>query len=98
MKLFIEPLTKADVRSAFLFYQGRREGLGHEFKERVREAFVLIREHPQAFAQIEPGVRWAMTNQFPFKVYFLADEDPVRVIAVLHAAMHPDAWRARTQT
>jgi thiamine pyrophosphate-dependent acetolactate synthase large subunit-like protein len=36
--------------------------------------------------------------QWTWDVMDAATIPEVRVIAVLHAAMHPDAWRARTQT
>lgn len=94
-RALIEPGATADVQAAFEFYQSRREGLGLEFRQRFRQAMRLIREHPSAFPAIVDGVRWARTKQFPYKIYFLPDEDPIRVIAVLHGARDPDSWRTR---
>lgn len=47
MKLFLEPLAKADIRAAFEFYEQRRDGLGRQFKARLQRAFTLIRDNPR---------------------------------------------------
>ena len=91
-RVVLEPRAQAEVRQAFKFYQRRQPGLGHQFRDRVRETTRLIGEHPDAFPEVVPGVRWVLTKQFPYKVYFLPEFDPIPVIAILHAASHPDAW------
>jgi len=92
-RVYIEPSAKADVESVFWYYELAQPGLGHEFKSRVVEAIRRIAEFPGAAAEIEPGVRWLMLKQFPFKLFYLSEEDPLRVIAALHAAADPDSWR-----
>lgn len=92
-RVYIEPSAKADVESDFWYYELAHPGLGHEFKSGITEALRRIAEYPGATAEIEPGVRWLMLKQFPFKLFYLSEEDPLRVIAVVHAAADPDTWR-----
>ncbi|MCA8910955.1 MAG: type II toxin-antitoxin system RelE/ParE family toxin [Planctomycetes bacterium] len=91
--LFIEPQAKADVRAAVAYYGHAQAGLGAEFSARLRHAFVEILEHPEAHPSIEPDVRWILLKQFPFKVFYMPLEEPIRIVAVVHAAAHPDSWK-----
>ncbi|MCG3185220.1 MAG: hypothetical protein ICCCNLDF_03408 [Planctomycetes bacterium] len=92
-RVYIEPSAKADVESVFWYYELAHPGLGQEFKSRVADALRRIAEFPGATPEIEPGVRWLMLKQFPFKLFYLSEEDPLRVVAVIHAAAEPDTWR-----
>jgi toxin ParE1/3/4 len=94
-RVLIEPAAKEDLRAAFGYYQAQRPGLGHEFRDELKVAVRRIRERPASFPEVEAGVRWTLTDRFPYKIFFLADEDPIRIIAVLHGARHWDAWRER---
>ncbi len=95
-RVVIEARAQAEVRQAGKFYERQRRGLGLEFRDRLREALRLIREHPEAFPEIVAGVRWVLTKQFPYKIYDLPGFDPSPVIAILHGASHPDAWSGQT--
>jgi plasmid stabilization system protein ParE len=88
-----EPGARADVSDAFAYYERQRPGLGFEFRDEIMLSLQGIREHPQAYPEIEDGVRWALLARFPFKLFYLVDEDVVRVLAVLHGARHWEGWR-----
>jgi plasmid stabilization system protein ParE len=36
-----------------------------------------------------------LLKRFPYSVYFVADDEQIEVIAVLHQHRHPDTWRNR---
>ncbi|MCA8918745.1 MAG: type II toxin-antitoxin system RelE/ParE family toxin [Planctomycetes bacterium] len=94
-RTLLKPDSQQDVLSAVAFYEGREAGLGKRFRTSLRSAIQLIKNHPFGLPEVEPGVRWVLVPDFPYKVYFLPDESPIPIIAVLHASRHPDGWRPR---
>ncbi|MBZ0136411.1 MAG: addiction module protein [Planctomycetes bacterium] len=63
-----------DVRSIRAHYDQKRRGLGREFVARLFRVARRVAEFPESFFEIEEGVRWDMTRQFPFKVFFMPGE------------------------
>lgn len=94
-RVVIEPDAQLDVRNAVQFYESRRQGLGKRFRASLRDAVRTIREHPEAWPEIEPGVRCTMLRGFPYKLYYLPQEMPISIIAVMHAVRNPDTWQSR---
>lgn len=93
--MLIEPDAQADIQAAFVFYEEKRPGLGERFRASVRAATLTIREYPVGLPEVEPGVRGMLISGFPFKLYYLAEESPLRVIAVIHTSRNPGAWKER---
>lgn len=91
----IQPSAKADVLSAFSYYEEVGPGLGTEFVHQIYVLMDRIAQFPNSFPEIEPGIRWGLTKQFPFKVFFMPGENPIPVVAVTHASLPPDAWKKK---
>jgi plasmid stabilization system protein ParE len=96
MRLVLRPGAKADLREAFLWYEERQPGLGGSLLESVEAVFSLLREHPLLYPRVDPAVRRAGTDRFPFGVFYRVDGETIRVIAVLHNARNPARWKGRT--
>lgn len=56
-----------------------------------------IGEHPEWFAEIEPGIRRALMKQFRYAVLFTPREFDVLIIAVMHQHRRPGYWRDRVR-
>ena len=84
-----------DVEEAASWYESRRPGLGLRFLDELDYVLKRVTAAPFQFPVIHSGVRRALLNRFPYSVYFLACDDEVEVLAVLHQHRHPDTWGSR---
>jgi plasmid stabilization system protein ParE len=90
-----ESAVEFDVESAFEWYETEEAGLGLEFLEKLRAAYLHILENPFGYQELRAGIRRALTRQFPYAVYFSIEGDMVLVLAVLHTARDPAEWQRR---
>lgn len=67
--------------------------LGDEFLTRLDALLKRIGSEPYVFQEVEPRVRRGLLRQFPYAVYYLPEEEPLSVIAVLHTSRQPDYWK-----
>ena len=70
-------------------------GLGLRFLDELDYVLNRVTTAPFQFPAIHPGVRRALLNRFPYSVYFVAGDEEVEIIAVLHQHRHPDTSRSR---
>jgi toxin ParE1/3/4 len=84
----------ADIQEAHQWYESQRAGLGDEFLLALAETFSHLEEGPERFPRYFNQYRRALTDVFPFKVFFHIEGDAVIVARVLHAARE-HTWRLR---
>ncbi len=86
LQLVVAPRAEADLRDAFIWYEQRSAGLGHDFLRRVEFQFTLIAQSPQLFRQRHGPYRLAATERFPYAIYFIWDEPKQTIVVrrVLH--------------
>jgi toxin ParE1/3/4 len=90
-------------RSAALWYDERRPGLGDEFIAEVSAAFDRIREDPESYPAwpgtraAGPLIRRATIQRFPYVIAFEEHDRHVLVLAVAHAKRRPLYWLTRAE-
>jgi plasmid stabilization system protein ParE len=96
-KSVILPVAKQDIKEAATWYNERQSGLGKRFTDHVRKTVHYIRQNPNAVAKRYDNIRTALLDAFPYMIHFTADEDKkiITVLAVLHTARDPKAWKER---
>lgn len=94
-QLITRPEAEVDIEASALWYEGRRSGLGFRFLDELNEVLSRVVEGPHQFPVIDKGVRRALLRRFPYGIYFMAEQDCVVVLAVLHLHRDPDTWRQR---
>lgn len=94
-RLIVRKKAESDIDAAFAWYEFREPGLGLRSLQEVDTAFDTIEAQPRLFASIHHDVRRALLKKFPFGVYYVHREAAVVVIAVMHAARHPNSWQRR---
>jgi plasmid stabilization system protein ParE len=62
------------------------------FRAAVRQTIARISERPQSFVEILPGVRRALTTQFPYAIFYVEENDSIIVLAIKHQAQDPASW------
>ena len=89
------PEAEAEFLSAINHYEGRNEGLGHDFAIEVYATIHLILEHPRAWQILDIDVRRCQTPRFPYGVIYSEEPDGIFILAVMHLHQDPDYWRTR---
>ena len=101
MRLELHPEARAELRSAALWYDERRTGLGDEFIAEVSATLDRIGDAPESYppwprARAEvPLIRKATTQRFPYVIAFEKHERHVLVLAIAHAKRRPLYWLTR---
>ena len=80
-RLIVAPRAEADLRDAFIWYEQKSAGLGHDFLRHVELKLTQITRSPELFRQRVGPYRLAATKRFPYAIYFIWDEAN-RVVAV----------------
>lgn len=66
-----------------------------QFLHEVNEGFEKISAIPRHYAEIAGGIRRKLLNKFPYGVFFVFENQEVRVLAVINHAQSPDVWKSR---
>jgi len=94
-KLIIKPFAEMDAMDAANWYNQRRDGLGNEFLLALDAKFNAIRRNPLQFNLIYKNIRRALTERFPYAVFFIIENDVVYVLAIIHTNRSPKIWKER---
>ena len=97
MRVILRPAAAADIEEAFLWYEDRESGLGHEFLEAVQSVLTNVGAQPRAYPVIHRNTRRALLRRFPYGLFYRTyDEETVVVVSCMHARRNPKDWRSRT--
>ncbi len=90
-----------EARSEFLetiqFYAERKEGLGEEFRDAMRDALNSIAADPLRYQRVKGEIRVFRLNRFPFYIYyeFMPTINSIWIWGVIHHRRRPDFWHDR---
>jgi toxin ParE1/3/4 len=101
VRLELHPEAQAELRSAALWYEERRPGLGDEFISEISASLDRVSDAPESYpawgTRAEgPLIRKATTQRFPYVIAFEKHEHHVLVLAIAHAKRRPLYWLTRT--
>lgn len=103
MRVELHADARTELRSAALWYEERREGLGDEFVTEVSSALDRIRQAPESYPAW-PGladrtfpIRRFILQQFPYVLAFERPDDHILVLAIAHAKRRPLYWLTRSE-
>ena len=97
MRLVLRRAAKRDLAEARRWYDERRVGLGEEFLSCVESTLSAIRNRPHGFPRVDPRVRRATVERFPYGIFYSIDGESIRVLAVLHNARGAHWWKSRVE-
>ena len=95
VELVIAPEAELDIAEAYVWYEGRRAGLGEEFLSSVDACLESIRRRPEMYHVVHESYRRALIRRFPYAVFYEPSEATVTIYAVFHTSRDPDKWRQR---
>jgi plasmid stabilization system protein ParE len=102
VRLELHPDARAELRSAAIWYEERRPGLGDEFIATISASLERVSDAPESYpawpgTRAEgPLIRKAATKHFPYVIAFEKHEHHVLVLAIAHAKRRPLYWLTRT--
>lgn len=70
MQVVVRPAAAADIDEAFLWYEGQRVGLGHEFLAAAQTLIEVVAQHPLEYPVVRRNTRRAFLRRFPCAIYF----------------------------
>ena len=103
MRLELHPEARAELRSAALWYDEQRPGLGDEFISEISASLDRVRDALESYpawlgTRAEgPLIRKATIQRFPYVTAFEKHEQHVLVLAVAHAKRRPLYWLTRAK-
>ena len=94
-RLIIKPFAESDAAEAVAWYQNISEGLGDEFLAALQKKILAIQNNPDHFQLVHKNIRRALTERFPFAIFFIVESDTIYVLAILHTMRSPAIWKKR---
>ena len=90
MKLSYTHRAKDDIEIAVLWYEKKRDGLGLEFFERIKECEKLIELNPRAYQKSYSVFRRCVLKRFPFSIFYtIENNDNIIVHSVFDNRQNP---------
>ena len=89
------PEAKLEMKEAFRWYEGRREGLGDDFTTEVEDALERLLLAPTSYGIVFHGMRRMAVKRFPYGVYYLVRDELVLIVAVFHSRRNLARLRKR---
>ncbi|OIQ71038.1 plasmid stabilization system protein [mine drainage metagenome] len=98
MKSIIVPLALAELREATAFYADRAGvELGLAFVAEFERVVKIIHKNPLAGTAVRVNRLAYPFRRFPYSVmYYLAQDDELRIIAITHQRRRPNYWAKRS--
>jgi hypothetical protein len=70
------PVARIEFDEAASWYERRRNGLGHEFKDEVQAILEKIAANPTRFNLVRGSTRRALLKRFPFAINKTLEQPP----------------------
>ncbi len=96
--VIVHPAAEQDITDALDWYAERAPEQVERFLDEVAAAVRRIAGSPRLFRTVHRDVRRAALQVFPYLVWFVLEDDLVRVLAVTHSRRDPAFVRSRFGT
>lgn len=93
--IIVRPKARDEAIEAQRWYEKEREGLGAEFRRSVEETVSSIQQNPELYPAVYKSVRRALTERFPYGVFYRVTPERIEVLAVFHLKRDPQEWQSR---
>jgi toxin ParE1/3/4 len=80
------PLVRADIQSAYDWYEVKQSGLGREFIEDFQQAYQRLRHSPELYSVRFFNIRRLNLGRFPYGIFYVLKPNQIQVLGVLHAS------------
>ena len=95
MDIQFHPAAEEEFSAAIDWYEAREKGLGIDLASEVQACIKRAASMPQAWPEIEPGIRRVMAHRFPYGVLYAVTDKQLYVLAVMNLRRKPGYWKSR---
>ncbi len=95
MNFRFHPEAEVEFNDAIDYYEESQEHLGLQFAQEVYAAIQRIIDFPLAWHPMTKTTRRCLTKRFPFGVIYIATDDEIVIVAIMHLHKKPDYWQQR---
>ena len=85
----IGPSARADLLAGYEFYESQRVGLGEYFTDTLLSDLEGLLIHAGVHVQVQSSLYRALSNRFPYAIYYRLTDDVAQVLAVLDTRQNP---------
>ncbi len=94
-KLVIKPFAELDAIDISKWYNDKRDGLGNEFLLALDAKINEIQRNPDHHQAIYKKIRRALTERFPYGVFYIIEKNTIYVLAIIHSSRNPNILKKR---
>ena len=94
-RVIVRPEAEHDLKQAFSWYEDKRIGLGYDFLLQVDAGINFISRNPKIHPIEYKETRKHLVKRFPYKIIYLAEEEEIIILAVIHGKRRPDLIKKR---
>lgn len=94
-RLLISDEARLDIVEAFLWYEDQREGLGLDFELCLEAGLNQVLKSPFSFEERYQNIRVYFISRFPYGIYYLIENNSIKVFAIFHTSRNPINWNKR---
>lgn len=88
--------AEQDLREASRYYRQIDPLLSRQFLEAFEQTMQNLIRFPLRYPTVWQNIhRISHLSKFPYSVYFLVEDNHIKILAVLHNSRHPDAMTGR---
>jgi plasmid stabilization system protein ParE len=84
--------AREELSEAAAWYRQKSPALAASFRAAVLQAIHHISQWPAASSEVSEGVRRALTNQFPYAIFYSEESPGIVILAIKHQAQDPASW------
>jgi hypothetical protein len=85
-------LAQQEIDEAVIWFNEQVDGQGIVFLDELDRALRLVKSHPFASTEIEPGMRKHLFFRFPYSLIYGIEDRTIVVVAVAHFRRAPRYW------
>ena len=95
-QILLSAAAQRDIAAAKEWYADQQiPGLELRFQRELEGTLQQIESFPVGYPVVHKNVRRANLHRFPYGVFYHLRGDTPYVLAVMHHARHPRAWKGR---
>lgn len=84
MKLLYTDRARADLETAFAWYERQQSGLGQDLLDNIENAIQQIVSNPKAQPLYHDPIRGCLIRRFPFTLFYSIEAEGLIIHSVFH--------------
>jgi toxin ParE1/3/4 len=94
-EITFHPDVTDDIKSSYIWYEGKIKGLGDKFLEELEDGYISIQNFPDTWANFQFGFKRYILNKFPFSILYKVSNNKIFIVTIMHNSKNPNYWKER---